>query len=127
LFVAYQADIARQFEHVWSQWLNGSNFPGPGAGTDALVGQQPGYGPSVARTAGTGASRRSEAAARPTSFSPPNQKGGRSLLLPAFATPRYGGYFLSPSISALGHLAARVGRVDPHIEGVDYRDRSSSH
>ncbi len=123
LFVAYQAEIARQFEHVWSQWLNGSNFPGPGAGTDALVGQSPGYGADTPRAGGTGGSRRLDGAARPTSFSRPNQKGGRSLLLPAFATPLYGGYFLSPSITGLGQLAAWVGRVGPHTQGEAYRDR----
>jgi Dyp-type peroxidase family len=101
LFVAYQADLARQFEHVWSQWLNGPDFPGPGAGTDALVGQLPGNSLAGPRS---GAAI-TDGGSRPTSISRPSQKGGLSLLLPAFTTPRYGGYFLSPSISALAQLA----------------------
>src|SRR5262249_52911858 len=33
LFVAYQADLERQFEHVWTRWLGDTNFPMPAAGT----------------------------------------------------------------------------------------------
>ena len=87
LFVTYQADIARQFEHVWAKWLNGPDVPVPGAGRDALVGQGDGR--------------------RPASIPRPGQKGGSiSLRLPTFVTPRYGGYFFAPSIDALAALAA---------------------
>jgi Dyp-type peroxidase family len=87
LFVTYQADIARQFEHVWAKWLNGPDVPVPGAGRDALVGQGVGQ--------------------RPASIPRPGQKGGSiSLKLPTFVTPRYGGYFFAPSIDALSALAA---------------------
>jgi len=92
LFVTYQADIARQFEHVWEKWLNGPDFPVPGAGGDALVGQAKDP--------------------RPASIARPSQKGGGSisLRLPAFATPKYGGYFFTPSIGALSALAGVADR-----------------
>jgi Dyp-type peroxidase family len=97
LFVAYQADIARQFEHVWGQWLNGPDFPVPGAGRDALVGQGAGQ--------------------RPASIPRPGQKGSSiAVRLPEFVTPRYGGYFFAPSISALASLAG-VARVNPVRRG----------
>jgi Dyp-type peroxidase family len=99
LFVAYQADITRQFEHVWGKWLNGPDFPVPGAGRDALVGQ----------------SREP----RPASIPRPGQKGGSiSLKLPAFATPKYGGYFFTPSIGGLSALAepTRPTPVRPFYE-----------
>jgi len=94
LFVAYQADIARQFEHVWSQWINGSNFPLPGAGADLLVGQSDGP------------------PRRAASLIPAGQSGGlSSLSVPAFVTPRYGGYFFAPGIEALSQLATNATSV----------------
>jgi Dyp-type peroxidase family len=95
LFVAYQADIERQFEHVWSQWLNAPGFPVPGAGHDALVGQL-GW-PNNATRSGRRAAAASQA----------GQKGGVvSLSLPAFVTPHYGGYFFAPAIDAISQLVA---------------------
>jgi Dyp-type peroxidase family len=93
-FVAYQADLERQFEHVWTQWLGASNFPFPAAGTDALVGQS---GPlqSGARLPWTAATT------RPTTVTRGGQTGGyASLSLPSFVTPGYGGYFFAPAIGA---------------------------
>jgi Dyp-type peroxidase family len=95
LFVAYQADIERQFEHVWAKWLNAPGFPIPGAGRDALVGQaswpvQPaltGTRPAVAMRTGQAA-------------------GMVRMSLPAFVTPRYGGYFFAPAIDALAEIAS---------------------
>ena len=98
LFVTYQADIARQFEHVWGKWLNGPDFPVPGAGRDALVGQtkEP----------------------RPASIPRPSQKGGSiALRLPAFATAKYGGYFFTPSIGALSALVVAT-RPTPAKSGI---------
>jgi Dyp-type peroxidase family len=94
LFVAYQADIERQFEYVWSKWLNTPDFPMPGAGRDGLVGQV--TWPTQTRTT----------AKRPAAAIRPGQMGGTvSLSLPAFVTPRYGGYFLAPPIDGLMQLA----------------------
>jgi Dyp-type peroxidase family len=93
-FVAYQADLARQFEYVWTQWLGGSNFPVPGAGTDSLAGQT---GPlqSGATPQWTAAST------RPTTVTRGGQTGGfASLSLPSFVTPAGGGYFFAPPIGA---------------------------
>jgi Dyp-type peroxidase family len=86
-FVTYQADLNRQFEHVWTRWLGDPDFPMRSAGTDALVGQAP----NTARPA-TAASN-----ARPGAYV--------SLSLPAFVTPRYGGYFFAPDIQALPRLS----------------------
>ena len=81
---AYQADLERQFEHVWAQWLNSPSFPVPGAGKEALVGQSPPTGkrPAVASRWG---------------------QGGASvhLSLPTFVHPRLGAYFFAPGIDAL--------------------------
>jgi hypothetical protein len=86
LFLAYQADLAGQFEHVWRYWLNEPNFPAPGAGPDGLVGQ-------------TGLPRAVDLAP------PGGQRSLVGLRLPRFVTPRYGGYFFVPSIDALGQFA----------------------
>ena len=95
LFVAYQADIKRQFEHVWHQWLNAPGFPIASAGRDALVGQTS----WPARPAATGT--------RPTVAARAGQTGRMvSMNLPAFVTPGYGGYFFAPAIDALSHIAS---------------------
>lgn len=92
LFVSYQADLARQFEQVWRIWLNGRAFPGPGANSDGLVGQP--TGSTVA------------AAARPVVIQRAALKGGvDQVTMPRFVKPRYGGYFLAPSLAALPRLA----------------------
>jgi deferrochelatase/peroxidase EfeB len=93
LFVAYQADLARQFEHVWMRWLNYGDFPGPGAGSDPLVGQVPAGSRSVAES-----TRGQDAAIVP-------------LRLPHFVTPHYGGYFFSPALSQFAVLAGEPAPV----------------
>lgn len=93
LFLAYQADLERQFEHVWGHWLNAPGFPVPGAGRDALVGQV--NWPDQAMSARV----RPAAAARPG-----RPDGIVSLTLPPFVTPLYGGYFFAPSIDGLTQL-----------------------
>jgi Dyp-type peroxidase family len=98
LFVTYQADIERQFEHVWSQWLNSPNQPIPSAGRDALVGQ-PAAPSTGASPPWTSATKRPAVAARP------GQRGGMvSLSLPQFVTPLYGGYFFTPATDMLSAL-----------------------
>lgn len=95
LFVTYQADIERQFEHVWTRWLNALGFPVPSAGRDALAGQVS----WPVRSSSTGT--RAAVAVR---------AGGSgemvSLNLPAFVTPHYGGYFFAPAIDALSQIAS---------------------
>ena len=92
LFVAYQADLERQFEHVWTKWLGDANFPQPGAGTDSLVGQTSAVQPGISAPW-------TAAITRPTAVTRADQMGGlASLRLPSFVTPQYGGYFFSPAI-----------------------------
>ena len=38
LFLAFQADIGRQFGIMTAEWVNSPNFPGKDTGTDALIG-----------------------------------------------------------------------------------------
>ena len=102
LFLAYQASIARQFEHVQRQWLDNAQFPVPGTGADALVGQARGGRDIslVTRPAGQQTERRVH------------------LSLPAFVTPTAGGYFFAPSLPALRELARPAGpRPQPRPEG----------
>jgi Dyp-type peroxidase family len=104
LFVAYQADLERQFEHVWTRWLGKAAFPQPGAGTDALVGQVDWPGPAV----GPGPlAPWTSARKRPATANRAGQSGGIvSLRLPAFVTPHYGGYFFAPAIDAVSLITA---------------------
>jgi len=87
LFLAYQASIARQFEHVQRAWMDDPAFPphgsGPTPGPDALVGQ-----PAGDRT-----------------VSIPRAGGNVSARLEQFVSVTGGGYFLAPSIEALIELA----------------------
>lgn len=89
LFLAFQASIERQFEHVQRQWLDRGDFPRPGTGPDALIGRSPG--------------------ARTVSL---RHEGGEVWLrLDEFVTVTGGGYFFAPSIDALGVLAGQTSRV----------------
>jgi len=83
LFVAYQADIAQQFEHVQRQ-LNDPNVPRRAAGSDPLAGQ-----PGPHRV----------------DLPEPGARDAVSLSFNAYVTMTGGGYFFSPSIPALAHLA----------------------
>ncbi len=84
LFLAYQASLANQFEHVQRHWLNNAKFPAPQTGRDPLVGQPGGANELVLAL-----------------------KGGHpvTLTLGQFVTMTGGGYFFSPSIEALTQLA----------------------
>jgi len=86
LFVAYQASIARQFEHIQRQWFNRPDFPAgaqPEPGADPLVGQPSG---------------RHEVRL-------PTPRGHVAIGLDRFVTVTAGGYFFTPSIPALALLA----------------------
>jgi Dyp-type peroxidase family len=83
LFLAYQASLANQFEHVQRNWLNNAKFPTPQTGRDPLVGQPGGANELVL----------------------PLKGGPASLTLGQFVTMTGGGYFFSPSIDALTQLA----------------------
>jgi Dyp-type peroxidase family len=108
LFVAYQADIERQFEFVLTQWLGKVEFPVPAAGTDALVGQLEWPGRPAPNSGRTATAEWTPRAQRPASTKRAGQTGGIvSLRLPAFVTPRFGGYFFSPGIDALSQIARR--------------------
>jgi len=88
LFLAYQADISRQFEHVWTNWLNQSDFPVSGAGADSLIGTAP------------------EGTEREVLIGRAHGKGGTEpVRLPQFVELEYGGYFFSPSLDGLASLA----------------------
>lgn len=83
LFVAYQASIARQFEHIQARF-NNPRFPAPGTGPDPFLGRVEGR----RRVALPG-------------------KDGRSapITLDEFVEVTGGGYFFSPSLPALTDLA----------------------
>jgi Dyp-type peroxidase family len=97
MFLSYQADIGRQFEYVWGHFLNCVDFPMPGAGRDALVGQPM----PTART---------KTAPRRPALAPSPLKEGEviRLGLQTFVTPHYAGYFFAPSLSTLTDLADSV-------------------
>jgi len=89
LFVTYQADLERQFEHVWTQLLNSADFPSPASGRDALVGQLNWPGQATPGGVRRTVVSRTDRAGRAANFS-----------LPTFVTPRTGGYFFAPSINS---------------------------
>jgi Dyp-type peroxidase family len=99
LFMAYQASLEDGFEHIQRAWFNGSETPekpgGAGShGWDPIVGNVPGGNPAAARVV---------------------EYHRRSIAQPAFDTVRLtiqrfvevtaGGYFFTPSISALWSLS----------------------
>jgi Dyp-type peroxidase family len=115
LFVTYQADIERQFQFVWTQWLGQVGFPVPAAGTDALAGQVD--WPGRAAPAGTPSPPApwNPRAQRPASAKRAGQTGGIvSLSLPAFVTPCFGGYFFAPGIDVLSQIAGRAAQTSSH-------------
>jgi deferrochelatase/peroxidase EfeB len=94
-FLAYQADIKRQFLRVWQEWLNSPEVPEAGAGVDPVVG------------ATGGADRR-------VTVDLTGKEGGQQLLqLPQFVTARYGACFFVPSLRGLDYLAGRPIEKSP--------------
>jgi len=88
LFLAYQADIGRQFEHVWTRWLQNADFPMPRSGNDPIVGG----------AAGGALSRRIRLPLN-------DQRGGCiEYRVRQFVFPRYACYFFAPSVEALQQL-----------------------
>ena len=100
LFLAYQSDIARQFEFVERAWVKNEDFPAPGAGQDPVM--------TPVDTVGRNA---------PISMCPfhqtkdPGTKAKCPVDIQHFVTTRGGGYFFSPSLDALHDMlhADRVG------------------
>ncbi len=84
------------------RWLNHGDFPGPGAGSDPLVGQVPAGARSVAESL-----RGQDAQIVP-------------LRLPHFVTPHYGGYFFSPALSQFAALAGEPAPVRSTATGGPY-------
>jgi Dyp-type peroxidase family len=83
LFLAYQASLFNQFEHVQREWFNRADFPTAQTGRDPLIGQPGG----------------------PHETMLPMKGGPISIALSQFVTMTGGGYFFSPSIQALKDLA----------------------
>ena len=87
LFMAYNVDIARQFEFTQQMWANNAGFPKPGTGIDPIIGQ--------------GQIR------RPAYMNCPVAHGDlrkHQQDFQQFVTMRGGEYFFAPSISGLSNL-----------------------
>jgi Dyp-type peroxidase family len=102
LFLAYQASIAEQFEHVQQRWINSPDVPVPGAGPDAMV--------------STGELDRRVSLQR--------DGGSVPLSLEQFVMVRGGGYFFAPSIPALTYLAESSRRERPRAEWTKVADKT---
>jgi Dyp-type peroxidase family len=86
LFLCYQASIADQFEFLCNDWMNSPTNPRSPSGNDMMLGQN--NVPPTARQRSSAVFGENAAAATLTTISD-------------FVTPTGGGYFFSPSISAL--------------------------
>jgi len=85
LFLCYQSSITRGFEFVQSQWANTHDFPQPADGRDPIISQDSEQG----------------------EFTLPGHP--ERLKLAHWVVTTGGGYFFSPSISAIGRLAGLAG------------------
>jgi Dyp-type peroxidase family len=93
LFLAYQTSIERQFEFVTQAWVNNPNFPDEGAGHDPILGQN----------------KDPETREREVVLQAPAGQDASIKLPTDWVTPTGGGYFFSPSMSALSYLATGEG------------------
>ena len=100
LFLAYQASLSNQFEHVQREWLNNAKFPAPLTGRDPVVGQGEGANELIVP-----------------------MKGGSpaSITLGQFVKMTGGGYFFSPSIETLTQLARVATREAMTMADDSYR------
>ena len=97
LFLAYQTSIVNQFEFVTQAWVNNPDFRENEAGFDPIIGQN------------------NKASDRARPFKVALKKNGKPELVEVTAPqdwviPTGGGYFFSPSISALCLLTGRPPR-----------------
>jgi Dyp-type peroxidase family len=91
LFMAYMTSITDQFEFIMRSWVNNADFKERGAGVDPILGQSQGPDGSRART-----------------FSVRVGRNDHELTAPEdWVIPTGGGYFFSPSVSALTKILAK--------------------
>ena len=83
LFMAYQSNLANQFEFTQSAWVNNPNFVAPGTGIDPVIGQTPG---------------------RNEQRWPDKQGEFRPYDFSDWVTMKGGEYFFAPSLSTLKSL-----------------------
>ncbi|HYG81176.1 MAG TPA: Dyp-type peroxidase [Pyrinomonadaceae bacterium] len=83
LFLAYQTSIQRQFEFIIRRWANETNFPEPLSGHDPIIGQN------------------NVTSDRRRTFGILEGPNGTVTTRREWVIPTGGGYFFSPSISAL--------------------------
>jgi Dyp-type peroxidase family len=106
LFLAYQASIRDQFEHILTRWMNDSTFPPPRTASGfrpspvPTAVEVPGWDPLVGTFPGSKTHQVSLHTGRRDAFD--------TVELPELVTTRGGAYFFSPSISAVRRLAARA-------------------
>ena len=90
LFLAYQTSIERQFEFVTNVWVNNPDFPDAGSGHDPILGQ----------------SQDTSTRDRTVVLQAENPANNATVKLPKdWVIPTGGGYFFTPSIQGLKHLA----------------------
>lgn len=89
LFMAYNNDIARQFEFTQATWANNANFPTGGTGVDPLIGQSVAARPPYAHC--------------PITWGDPAHRQFAGKFKQA-VTMKGGDYFFAPSLSGLANL-----------------------
>ena len=90
LFLAYQTSIEHQFEFVTNKWVNDPGFPDAGSGHDPILGQ----------------SQDKSTRDRTVVLQAENPANNATVKLPKdWVIPTGGGYFFTPSIQGLKHLA----------------------
>ena len=89
-FLSYQTSIEEQFEKVQQHWANNPQAPPPGGGYDLIIGQD-------------------RDQLRTFDLFPPDGSTLPPLTAPRqWVVPTGGGYFLTPSISAIRSVLCRV-------------------